>query len=436
MTGPEGAMAPAPPADLRVLVVGRDDIERTLRRDPSLEVLRARTGTDAIGELALAAHDGDPGRVCVLLAPGVVEATEEPAWLDAMRRVDGAARYIVLGETARPGFDACLAPNAGPEELRRAVVGAATGATPETEPAPPPTPADAPESIAALPETDLVEASLRGEALLDRAVALLRRRPSLERAAFVAGADRPDSAGLAAAPVERRGARFGWLVGPAGAAEAMAEAAPWLASWLALESQRRQLQEAAFTDELTGAWNRRYFMRFLERALDEARAQRRDVTLMVYDIDDFKRYNDAFGHAAGDEILCETTRLLRSVIRPTDRVCRIGGDEFAVVFDDPAGPRSGEGRHPTSIAGIAQRFQQQICAHRFPKLGADAQGTLTISGGMATFPWDGHDATSLLERADALSLESKRQGKNLITLGPGAERVCGVGFGSRSEHRP
>ena len=157
---------------------------------------------------------------------------------------------------------------------------------------------------------------------------------------------------------------------------------------------------------------------------------------MVYDFDDFKRYNDAFGHAAGDEILCETTRLLRSVIRPTDRVCRIGGDEFAVIFDDPSGPRSGEGRHPTSIGAIAERFQRQVCAHRFPKLGADAQGTLTISGGMATFPWDGHDASSLLERADALALESKRQGKNLITLGPGAERVCRVEFGDRSEKRP
>jgi len=204
---------------------------------------------------------------------------------------------------------------------------------------------------------------------------------------------------------------------------------------LALEEQLVQLREPAFVDDLTGAWNRGFFRRRLPRVLESARAGRRDLTLMLYDIDDFKQYNDEFGHGAGDEILRETVKLLRSVIRPTDLVCRIGGDEFAVIFDDPRSSTSGTrdvrrpgGHHPRTIAEIAQRFQRQVCEHRFPALTGGARRTLTISGGMATFPWDAGNAEELLESADRLLLESKRRGKNAMTLGPGADRACRVEF--------
>jgi diguanylate cyclase (GGDEF)-like protein len=162
----------------------------------------------------------------------------------------------------------------------------------------------------------------------------------------------------------------------------------------------------------------------MDAAIGQARKARRSLTLMVFDIDDFKKYNDAFGHAAGDEILIETVRLLNSVIRPSDRVCRVGGDEFAVIFYEPQGPRAANSAPPESVYGIATRFQQQICNHRFPKLGEQAAGSLTISGGLATFPWDGNDAGALLDRADQLSMESKKQGKNALTFGRAAESEC------------
>jgi diguanylate cyclase (GGDEF)-like protein len=204
----------------------------------------------------------------------------------------------------------------------------------------------------------------------------------------------------------------------------LATHASWLSTWIRLELQQSELRKCAFTDPLTGAWNRRYFERYLAAAIDQARAVRQAVTVMVFDIDSFKHYNDAYGHGAGDEILTETVKLLKSVIRPSDRVCRVGGDEFAVIFYEPQGPRE-EGSKPLeSIYQIACRFQHQICNHRFPKLGAEALGTLTVSGGLASFPWDGHDASSLLESADRCAMESKRQGKNAITLGVGAETVC------------
>lgn len=244
------------------------------------------------------------------------------------------------------------------------------------------------------------------------------------------------------------GVLLGYLVveAPATASEVKRltpEQVEYLALWAALDRHEAQLREYAFTDELTGAYNRRFFNRFMETSLEQAKRTRQFLTLLYFDIDDFKLYNDRFGHAAGDEILVSVVALLKSVIRPGDKVCRLGGDEFGVIFFDPApsltgGGASGEaesladtagrearvGGVPQSISQIARRFQKQICSHRFPKLGEKAPGTLTVSGGMATFPWDGRDAEELLSRADELLLQSKAQGKNLITLGPGAEQVC------------
>lgn len=204
----------------------------------------------------------------------------------------------------------------------------------------------------------------------------------------------------------------------------LATHARWLSTWIRLEAQQSELRRCAFTDSLTGAWNRRYFDRFLTAAIEQSRLARRALTIMVFDIDSFKHYNDTYGHGAGDEILVETVKLLNSVIRPSDRVCRVGGDEFAVIFYEPQGPREAGSKPLESIYQIACRFQTQICQHRFPKLGSEALGTLTVSGGLASFPWDGHDGASLLESADRCAMESKRQGKNAITLGPGAESVC------------
>jgi diguanylate cyclase (GGDEF)-like protein len=108
------------------------------------------------------------------------------------------------------------------------------------------------------------------------------------------------------------------------------------------------------------------------------------------------------------------------VIRESDRVCRIGGDEFAVIFADVEGPREFGSSHPDSVEQIARRFQEQICQMRFPKLGSEALGSLSISAGLATYPWDGLEPSALLSLADSRALESKRKGKNSITYGPAA----------------
>ena len=218
--------------------------------------------------------------------------------------------------------------------------------------------------------------------------------------------------------------RFGVLISRQANTKQLQPWAEWLAHWLALDAAHRDFHLKAHQDDLTGAWNRRYFESFLAQSIAEAGRVRRPVTVMVFDLDNFKAYNDEYGHEAGDEILRETVKLLNSVIRQGDRVCRIGGDEFAVIFADLEARTPGS-THPESVDVIANRFQDQIRRMRFPKLGEQAKGMISISAGLATFPWDGHDPQTLLRKADQLSLESKKGGKNAITLGPGTHRVCG-----------
>lgn len=198
----------------------------------------------------------------------------------------------------------------------------------------------------------------------------------------------------------------------------------WLATWMGMERRVRELEVLTETDELTTAGNRRAFERIAAETFEVARRERRLVTLMVFDIDNFKTYNDRYGHDAGDEVLRQTVDLLRCTIRRGDHVFRIGGDEFVVVFSDTDGPRNEQSVPPESVEDIAHRFQAKVCELRFPQLGLDAEGSLSISAGLATFPWDGHDANSLLQVADELAMESKRNGKNAIRFGPGARSRC------------
>jgi len=199
----------------------------------------------------------------------------------------------------------------------------------------------------------------------------------------------------------------------------------------ATEMRIRHLERLATEDDLTELKNRRYIWEFSRQIIERAAKENGRVTLLVFDIDNFKHYNDLYGHVAGDEILKQAAVLIRRCCRAHDVVGRIGGDEFAVVFwDDPkretAEPRlsgterrSASADHPRQAIFIAKRFVRELEAAELSTsgdLGPQGKGVLTISGGLASFPRDGNTIQELFEQADKALLEAKRSGKNRIYL--------------------
>jgi PleD family two-component response regulator len=195
-----------------------------------------------------------------------------------------------------------------------------------------------------------------------------------------------------------------------------------------VQDTQRTLQRLVMTDELTGAYNGRYFKHFLNKICEKAREKQFFVTLLLFDIDNFKKYNDDFGHGVGDEILKQTALVMRECCREHDVVARISGDEFAVVFWDKEGPRQPReprdgaapappARPPHAPAQVFERFRRKIASPELRVLGDTGQGTLTISGGLAVFPWDANTPEELIQLADKrLMFGAKKCGKDSLFL--------------------
>jgi len=204
----------------------------------------------------------------------------------------------------------------------------------------------------------------------------------------------------------------------------LAELAANLAKLQALHDRHTGLQRLAITDDLTGLANGRYFRQFLNQIVEKARLKRFPVTLFLFDIDNFKRYNDQYGHGGGDEILKQLANLMRRCVRDHDLVARISGDEFAVVFWEKEGPRTPReprphigNRTPQETQNILDRFRHLLATQDFPGLGPGGKGCLTISGGLAVYPYDAQDVNKLIEAADQqLMFGAKRSGRNSIHL--------------------
>jgi diguanylate cyclase (GGDEF)-like protein len=196
------------------------------------------------------------------------------------------------------------------------------------------------------------------------------------------------------------------------------------------DARIRELEKLATEDDLTGLKNRRYVREFLRQIVERARKEELRVTLFLFDIDNFKHYNDTYGHAVGDTVLRQAAVMMRRCCRAHDIIGRIGGDEFAVVFWDlPAGQsrqdklekvrserRGANIEHPQEAFFISERFRKEISSAEFSFLGHEGKGVLTISGGLASFSHDGMTPAELLEQADRAMLEAKRSGKNRIYL--------------------
>lgn len=158
---------------------------------------------------------------------------------------------------------------------------------------------------------------------------------------------------------------------------------------------RRELdamQDAAFSDPLTGVANRRLLLSMAEYEIARHHRAQREFAVVMLDLDGFKLLNDRYGHAAGDQMLCDVAVQLTRALRSQDTVARLGGDEFCVIAPETGNPR-----------GLAEKILEAVQA------AADGNGQLRTSLGLALFPHDGTTIESLLRVADERLLAAKRR---------------------------
>lgn len=181
-------------------------------------------------------------------------------------------------------------------------------------------------------------------------------------------------------------------------------------------------RQLALRDSLTGLYNRRYLWSFLDQLLRRARRQKFPVTLVLFDLDHFKQFNDQYGHPAGDEALRRFAEIMRRTFRLRDVCCRIGGEEFAVLLWNSSRKRGQKKRGRTTtpdgqtLSGyaLAERLRRSTSQYTFSSF--DSGGGLTLSGGLASFPLDAMNRSDLFEKADQALYRAKCQGRNRICL--------------------
>lgn len=166
------------------------------------------------------------------------------------------------------------------------------------------------------------------------------------------------------------------------------------------QEHERELWRMANEDALTSLPNRHWFKSILPDTLERARFAGNKLALLFIDLDDFKNINDTMGHAAGDALLCEVAQRLRSVLRPSDHVVRLGGDEFTVILDPVD--------NVCDVSYVATRINE-VLMQPFESL--QGRNTVGASIGITLFPRDGEDAETLLKNADIAMYHAKEQGK-------------------------
>jgi diguanylate cyclase (GGDEF)-like protein len=186
---------------------------------------------------------------------------------------------------------------------------------------------------------------------------------------------------------------------------------------LALETANQRLKRLVAVDALTGIANRRHFDRALDRELRRARRERQPLSLIFLDLDEFKRFNDTYGHTQGDEVLRRVALTLDETFRRGgDLVARYGGEEFAVVLPGVDARRAGL---------YAERLRRRVWRLAITSVASQVSDRITISAGVATVTPHAPgfiDATpdALLRAADQALYRAKCQGRNRVCMAAAA----------------
>ena len=195
---------------------------------------------------------------------------------------------------------------------------------------------------------------------------------------------------------------------PNAAAVTLRSAAEHISLAIANLATREALREQATRDKLTGLYNRHYLSARFDQELPRARRDRACVAVVLLDIDHFKRFNDTFGHAAGDHVLRELGAVLRHAARASDVPCRYGGEEFILFMPGASREIAAERAEDVRVAVKAMQLEWE----------GQSVGTVTVSAGVAAFPEDGDAAEALLRAADQALYRAKELGRDRVVLAP------------------
>ncbi len=173
-----------------------------------------------------------------------------------------------------------------------------------------------------------------------------------------------------------------------------------------LKRLHRRLRRLAYTDELTGLGNRRWFIERIEAELNRARRKEWQLSLLILDVDHFKSINDEHGHLVGDAVLAQLAQVVRTGSRGYDAIARVGGEEFAVLLPGVAAAKA---------RSVAERMRHAV---EMAAIGGMAPRAVTISIGAATGPSGARETwSSLFRRADHCLYQAKDSGRNRV-IGP------------------
>jgi diguanylate cyclase len=181
-----------------------------------------------------------------------------------------------------------------------------------------------------------------------------------------------------------------------------------------LQQSLEAIRAESLTDPLTGLGNRKYFDRSIETAIETALATGEPLSLLMFDIDYFKSFNDSYGHLTGDQVLRLVGMSLKQSIKGQDITARYGGEEFAVVLPNTA---------LRQALTVADHIRRAVMSKELKKKSTgEILGRVTISVGVSMLK-PGDDADSLIERADACLYAAKRAGRNRVVCEADPEYV-------------